>query len=94
MAANVHTNHALDTSVAEVTFPAAPGSLGRYERAASLVETTEPTMRIPGRPLRLPGVTGASVSVSSDQVRISTFDQMLESPAGFGGDPRPSVHIG
>ena len=35
MAANVHTNHALDPSVAEVTFPAAPGSLGRYERAAS-----------------------------------------------------------
>ena len=44
MAANVHTNHALDPSVAEVTFPAAPGSLGRYERAASLVETAEPTM--------------------------------------------------
>ncbi len=41
MAANVHTNHALDSSVAEVTFPAAPGSLGRYERAASLVETAE-----------------------------------------------------
>ena len=44
MAANVHTNHALDPSVAEVTFPAAPGSLGRYERAASLVETAEPTV--------------------------------------------------
>ena len=30
MAANVHTNHALDPSVAEVTFPAALGGLGRY----------------------------------------------------------------
>ena len=43
MAANVHTNHALDPFVAEVTLPAAPGSLGRYERAASLIEATEPT---------------------------------------------------
>jgi isopenicillin-N N-acyltransferase-like protein len=44
MALNVHTNHAVDPSVAEVTFPASPGSLGRYARAASLVETTEATM--------------------------------------------------
>jgi hypothetical protein len=28
------------------------------------------------------------------QVRISTFDQMFESPAGFGGESRPSVHTG
>ena len=44
MASNVHTNHALDPAVAEVTFPASPGSLGRYARAASLVGTAAPTM--------------------------------------------------
>lgn len=44
MASNVHTNHALDPSVAEVTFPASPGSLGRYARAAFLVGTAEATM--------------------------------------------------
>ncbi|MGZ4150664.1 MAG: hypothetical protein ACXVQJ_11520 [Actinomycetota bacterium] len=43
LASNVHTNHALDPSMAEVTFPASPGSLGRYARALSLVETAEPT---------------------------------------------------
>jgi isopenicillin-N N-acyltransferase like protein len=44
MASNVHTNHALDPSVAEVTFPASPGSLGRYARASFLVGTAEATM--------------------------------------------------
>ena len=43
MSSNVHTNHALDPSVAEATFPASPGSLGRYARAAFLVGTTEAT---------------------------------------------------
>ena len=43
MTTNVHTNHALDPSVAEVTFPASPGSLSRYARAAALVGTVEPT---------------------------------------------------
>ena len=43
VASNVHTNHALDPSVAEVTFPASLGSLGRFARAASLVATAEPT---------------------------------------------------
>jgi isopenicillin-N N-acyltransferase-like protein len=44
IASRVHTNHALDPSVAEVAFPASPGSLGRYARAASLVETAQPTV--------------------------------------------------
>ncbi|MGE5228033.1 MAG: carcinine hydrolase/isopenicillin-N N-acyltransferase family protein, partial [Planctomycetaceae bacterium] len=43
LASNVHTNHALDPRVAEVTFPASPGSLARFERAVSLVGTAEPT---------------------------------------------------
>jgi isopenicillin-N N-acyltransferase-like protein len=42
-AANVHTNHALDPSVIEVTFPPSPGSQSRYARAASLAATVEPT---------------------------------------------------
>jgi isopenicillin-N N-acyltransferase-like protein len=42
--ATVHTNHALDASVAEVTLPPSPGSLGRYARAAALVVRAEPTM--------------------------------------------------
>lgn len=40
----VHTNHALDASVAEVTVPPSPGSLGRYARAAGLQEHADPTM--------------------------------------------------
>ncbi len=43
-AANVHTNHALDATVADVTFPASPGSLGRYARAAALVGRVDPTI--------------------------------------------------
>ncbi len=42
--ASVHTNHALDSSVAEVTFPPSAGSLGRSARAGLLVGTVEPTM--------------------------------------------------
>jgi len=41
---NVHTNHALDPSVAEVTFPTSSDSLGRFARATSLVGVAEPTM--------------------------------------------------
>ncbi len=41
---NVHTNHALDASVADITFPPSPGSLGRYARAAALRDQVEPTM--------------------------------------------------
>ncbi len=44
MSANVHTNHALDPSVAEVTFPVSSDSLGRFTRATSLVATAEATM--------------------------------------------------
>jgi hypothetical protein len=44
IASNVHTNHALDPSVAEVTFPASPGSRARYARAASLVATADPSI--------------------------------------------------
>ncbi len=40
----VHTNHAIDPGVAEVTFPASAGSLGRYARATELVEGAEPTL--------------------------------------------------
>jgi len=43
MAANVHTNHALDPSVAEVTFPSSTGSRHRFARAAILASTAEPT---------------------------------------------------
>ena len=43
-AAEVHTNHALDASVADVTFPPSPGSLGRYERATSLSTTVDRSM--------------------------------------------------
>lgn len=43
-AGGAHTNHALDASVAEVTFPASPGSLGRFERAAFLAGRVEPSM--------------------------------------------------
>ncbi len=42
--ASIHTNHALDDSIAEVTFPASAGSLGRYARAQVLVATKEPTI--------------------------------------------------
>ena len=42
-AGRVHTNHALDGSVAEVTFPPSPGSLGRYERAVTLRDGADPT---------------------------------------------------
>ena len=44
LAGNVHTNHALDGTVAAVTFPAAEGSVARYARAASLVATVESTV--------------------------------------------------
>jgi isopenicillin-N N-acyltransferase-like protein len=44
MTGNVHTNHALDPSVAEVAFPASPASLGRFARATYLAGTAEPTM--------------------------------------------------
>jgi isopenicillin-N N-acyltransferase-like protein len=40
---HVHTNHAIDRSVADITFPPSPGSLGRYARAATLREQVEPT---------------------------------------------------
>ena len=43
-AGRVHTNHALDGHVAEITFPPSPGSLGRYARAASLAETVDPSI--------------------------------------------------
>ena len=39
----IHTNHALDASVAAVTFPASPGSLGRCARAVSLADRVVPT---------------------------------------------------
>ncbi len=39
----VHTNHAIDPVVAEVTFPPSAGSLGRHARATALVEDAEPT---------------------------------------------------
>ena len=39
----VHTNHALDASVAEVTFPPSPGSLGRFARAAALRDEVGPS---------------------------------------------------
>jgi isopenicillin-N N-acyltransferase like protein len=44
MTGTVHTNHALDPSVAEVAFPASPASLGRFARAATLIQTAAPTM--------------------------------------------------
>ena len=43
-AAHVHTNHAVDPWVAEVTFPPSPNSVGRYARAASLAASVEPTV--------------------------------------------------
>lgn len=43
-AGHVHTNHALDGSVAEVTFPPSPGSLGRFARASALCDQVDPTL--------------------------------------------------
>ncbi len=44
MATNAHTNHALDPSVAEVTFPPSSWSRDRLSRASTLASTAEPTM--------------------------------------------------
>ncbi len=44
IATRVHTNHAIDPGVAEATFPASSGSLGRHARATVLVERAEPTL--------------------------------------------------
>ncbi len=41
---SAHTNHALDATVADVTFPPSPGSLGRYVRAVALRDRVEPTV--------------------------------------------------
>ena len=41
---SAHTNHALDATVADVTFPPSPGSLGRYARAVALRDRVEPTV--------------------------------------------------
>jgi isopenicillin-N N-acyltransferase-like protein len=41
---NVHTNHALDPTVSEVTFPTSHDSLRRFSRTASLAHTVEPTI--------------------------------------------------
>jgi len=40
----IHTNHALDPSVSEVTFPTSQDSLRRFSRTASLAATVEPTI--------------------------------------------------
>jgi isopenicillin-N N-acyltransferase-like protein len=40
-AANVHTNHAFDSGVGDVTFPPSPGSLSRYARAKALAATVD-----------------------------------------------------
>jgi isopenicillin-N N-acyltransferase-like protein len=40
----VHTNHALDPSVSEVTFPTSQDSLRRFSRTADLAATVEPTV--------------------------------------------------
>jgi isopenicillin-N N-acyltransferase like protein len=40
----VHTNHALDPSVSEVTFPTSHDSLRRFSRTASLAATVDPTI--------------------------------------------------
>jgi isopenicillin-N N-acyltransferase-like protein len=44
MATNAHTNHAIDPSVAEVTFPPSSGSQSRLSRASALASIAEPTM--------------------------------------------------
>ena len=44
MATNEHTNHAIDPSVAEVTFPPSSGSQRRLSRASTLASIAEPTM--------------------------------------------------
>ena len=44
MATNAHTNHAIDPSVAEVTFPPSSGSQSRLSRARTLASIAEPTM--------------------------------------------------
>jgi len=41
VATTVHTNHAFDAAVAEVTFPPSPGSLARCARATSLAGSAE-----------------------------------------------------
>ncbi len=42
--AKVHTNHALDPSVADVTFPPSSGSLSRFARAAALAMSAGSTV--------------------------------------------------
>ncbi|MFL5735927.1 MAG: C45 family autoproteolytic acyltransferase/hydrolase [Actinomycetota bacterium] len=44
VASRTHTNHALDSAVSDVTFPALPGSVRRLSRTTSLAATIEPTV--------------------------------------------------